>query len=319
MKKPKFNFLLIIVLINILFIGCNSHLESSIESENSTSKSTTISTAIYPKEIRSATPSKVTVFPPTANPTSEPTLNHEEMEKIIGNLLISNGGCNYPCVWGFTPGLTQENQISDKFLIYGWDIKPYPILDGNVYYTGKDLSDSLSVRFAYYVNNEIVQSISLTFTHPQLESRDQIMSIASIFDIYEEPDQSWLSLNLGGEASVEIIEQAGFDFYLFYGEPLFLIIYSGYAIHQNDKFSFCLLSENQQNLGESSFIDSITIYSGSENIKKSPKGIIEPFGKFNGQKSIDEAVNMSTNELFRMIGFEQKKPCFTTSDNIWQK
>jgi hypothetical protein len=67
---------------------------------------------VTPTFFRTITPSVTpTATSAIITPTLGPTLPPEKAQSEIKNLLISNGGCELPCWWGMTPGVTRLEDI----------------------------------------------------------------------------------------------------------------------------------------------------------------------------------------------------------------
>ncbi len=71
------------------------------------------------------TPSPTPTQTPTATPLPFPTLEPEEMQAFIAEMLAANGGCELPCWWGITPGVTPWEDVQQQFLSYGESISSW--------------------------------------------------------------------------------------------------------------------------------------------------------------------------------------------------
>lgn len=91
---------LLLFLSAILASACNAQFSapSSVPSELPTVAVT--ATVFSPVEW---TPSPTLTSVPTMTRTPLPTLSPEDMEKLLAELLRTNGNCSEPCFWGITP------------------------------------------------------------------------------------------------------------------------------------------------------------------------------------------------------------------------
>lgn len=58
-------------------------------------------------------------------PPSAPTFSREEEDAFLVHMLATNGGCELPCWWGITPGVTSWQEAQQMFLSYGKGIAFY--------------------------------------------------------------------------------------------------------------------------------------------------------------------------------------------------
>ena len=257
-----------------------------------------------------------------AAPTStfRPTLTNDEMLKKVEGLLSKNFDCDLPCIWGFTPGKTKVNTVVNFFSNLGWSTEKLNGPLGNVHYTGKDVDEAFSLRLAFYEKKEMLAGISFFLNTPNFVKRDQWLSPVNVLKKYGKPDQVWVSINLGGEQGLEIIDQAGYEVYLFYKAPMVMIQYHGIAIHNQDTFSICLLSDDNFSHNDKSKIEAVHVYSGSEYLVATPEGLIKPFGKFNGKYTIEEVFKLSPQSFYdQMISSNQDtSSCLIAPDHIWR-
>ena len=62
--------------------------------------------------ITATTKIPITITPSqTPEINSEPTLTTGESETIVKDLFQTNQGCEFPCWWGFRPGVTEWDQV----------------------------------------------------------------------------------------------------------------------------------------------------------------------------------------------------------------
>jgi hypothetical protein len=123
-----------------------------------TSTPISLATLLTPMATATASPT-YTVVPPTETPTitPAPTLSVEQEDILLSELMASNGGCELPCWWGITPGMTDVQTARDMFASHGitWRegdvILGYVRPDSPLYYP--------DVRLIFLVKRNIVHSI----------------------------------------------------------------------------------------------------------------------------------------------------------------
>jgi hypothetical protein len=117
-----------VIFVLIIISGCNrrsgtetlSNYTRTNDVNTSTSSAVTPAKTetktIIPTYLKTITPNITTTMTPmvmaaTFTPTFRPTLAPEKAQSEIKDLLISNGGCELPCWWGMTPGVTKLNEV----------------------------------------------------------------------------------------------------------------------------------------------------------------------------------------------------------------
>lgn len=118
----------------------------------------------------------------TPTPTPAPTLNKVEQNKVIQDLMNSSSGCNLPCFWGITPGITSWSEKlpllqSLRALIEAGpkarirNIREYPKDNG--------VTDFLYNTFLFGEKEGKIHTISIEATGPGV-----IQEFASIWQAY---------------------------------------------------------------------------------------------------------------------------------------
>ena len=139
----------------------------------------------------------------------------------------------------------------------------------------------------------------------------------NILDEYGVPDQIWVELHLGA-VDLDTISRTGFDVYLFFKEPLFLMKYSGITFREKDTFKICLLPATSADNGKVSYINNVLIFFGSSKMGTTPQELVRPFWVFLAKTTIEEAFAMSPQDMYDQIMINQNL-CFLTLDEIWKR
>ncbi len=113
MKKTIIAFLLVTIL-----TSCAPAVQTTLQAETSTLTPTAVLT-LTPFPSPSAAPPMLTPLPsatPTAAPpTPTPLATFQDPEAEIRSLIRNHGGCQLPCWWGITPGVTSWLDASRFF------------------------------------------------------------------------------------------------------------------------------------------------------------------------------------------------------------
>jgi len=207
LKNPRFFLILLTFL-----VGCGFQDQSPTVMIRETEvivKSQIITKTLQPTRTPTIEPS------PTPLPTwtSIPTLNAQDAEDVIKDLVENNKGCLLPCWWGITPGETTWNEARDFLVSLRMKIIP---LQKNVYgctydYLPDNISDG-AVGATITIENDIVQSIITDVFYP----------LDELLFLYGQPDEVMLYAN-----TQSIDQDAPLKIALYYKNKGFLAIYLG--------------------------------------------------------------------------------------------
>ncbi|MDH5508064.1 MAG: hypothetical protein OEZ02_12655 [Anaerolineae bacterium] len=158
---------------------------------------------------------------PTVTPI--PTLSSENAKKLVLELIADNGGCEYPCWWGITPGETlwadAHNFLSSfaKSISYDGDYHEYVMVLPDW--------DDIRLHFAdFRVEDQVVDVIHL----------GNPLSVSETLGQFGKPSQIWLSIGSDGP----IIAQ-GFYLTLFYQGRGIMKNFVGYPIVNDALITIC--------------------------------------------------------------------------------
>jgi hypothetical protein len=184
-------------------------------------------------------PTYTSSFTPTLLPTStpRPTLSPEEAEKLVLSLFENNGGCELPCWWGITPGVTTLQEAQDKIPIL---VPPKP------YYKGKGITitgfnipvpvDKDPLGIGEYGANIYIQD-NLVFaigTNTGRIKSGMDTSLAGLLKVFGPPDEIWINMEPTGPNN-----QSGYEIELFYSKIGILFNGTGLADIHGSFVRFC--------------------------------------------------------------------------------
>jgi hypothetical protein len=146
---------------------------------DSTASATTVSETLTLAPML-ATP---TIVMPTLTPL--PTLEGEELETRVAELLENPMNCDVPCWWGAIPGVTSINEIKHAISPYNFDIYEYYDEEGRVYFRlgigHVEERNDFEVRIVYGFSDSVLAGV--TAYSP---------SVSKFLAKYGEPDEVWL-------------------------------------------------------------------------------------------------------------------------------
>ena len=178
---------LVIWMIPILMVACSNAIEISPISIPSSSQAT-----IHPP---SATVRPTITKFPTWTPTWThlpplPTLSPERAEATVIELLQSNGGCQYPCWWGITPGETPWN-VAINFL------EPLPLEIIDFSKPNLDQNNSFFLKFSLpqNVNNNGFLNLNID-VHKDIVEKIYVyidIQFHGIMNEFGQPNEIWIT------------------------------------------------------------------------------------------------------------------------------
>ena len=213
----KLRFFLVVALLVGLLVGCsmvsrNSDLVLENDTENEmeimqaspnvqketleSSQVTKIVVQVKPYQTSESTREITYIAYPTQTITltREPTISVEEFEEFRRNLYRTNGGCELPCLWGFTPGGNLDDVIDDFF--------EYNLIRN---YTRADLPDRFHIMF--FVPDDI-NPYDVFEWNIEVNTSDGIIQNvglnASYLQMYNEQGLEWLLKDLGNPEDYDL-------------------------------------------------------------------------------------------------------------------
>lgn len=178
----------------------------------------------------------------TLEPTSTITivktpiiLSETERQDLILKLLDENGGCEMPCLWGITPGISTWNETKDlleeKGLLVGAPIKAN---DLNIYgIVGGLTIEGVKIHDGFGEMNGLVETISIQASGNPDEKFQQAFknySLKSIVTKLGAPSRVWLEGHEG--------DRFAYRLWVFYDEQGILLRYSG-TTQVGGKYHIC--------------------------------------------------------------------------------
>lgn len=253
-----------------------------------------------------------TIVPPTPTPlpTStlppSPTLSPTEIDVIVFDLYENNGGCLFPCFWGFIPGQTKWETVEQSvtplaYLIDSGHSKPSEgeLVVAYVYLILSQVSP-VPESHLYGVKNGIIMALDVSL----LPVSDN--TIPAILDTYGQPSEIWLLT-----ASAPMDDVLGFSLTLFYAQHHFMLTYSNWDGEITDgKVRSCLSGKESVHLVAWSPEEELTFAETTEGLHKPRRPIIYDL-------PLEEATGMSVEIFYETFKMANEPICLETPTELW--
>ncbi len=302
------------ILIAVLFLlmvevvyGCQSiptALKTTPVATNNIIKTTFTITVPTSSPTRTVSPSATPW--PTRTPTLLPIQVTATQEAFENFFIEENGGCEYPCWWGFNPGFTKWSEISDFTELYPTDFFIHnpdsPDADwGTVVFKYK----GQKTHQFYYLENEVVKTITI---YPTLRE----LSITKILENYGKPAQVWLGVE---SHKVEGDHKGVFYVLLFYPKEGMIVWYiSPGDLDTTRWYRSCLIEYTSGLI----LWSKDTTRTFEEVILENPYGTaIYSLPSINKAILLEQATGMTVEEFYANFSKEQYQNCLLTERILW--
>ncbi|MCC6569763.1 MAG: hypothetical protein IT315_11055 [Anaerolineales bacterium] len=328
-----FNMLIFVTVVT----GCAQSTESTITSSTTTPilMVSASPTATMPPTL---TPTATDAPTLTFTPTTVSTLPAEDARKRLLELLATNGDCRLPCLWGITPGKS-DNQEARTILIPLSSVAEFPPyfdpskVNGNLlgvisplYVEGEQHLDSRVVYL--YDDNGIVSSIGFEVIEEKVEKDPRDPSGQSWLSKMPILDSATFGKRVEYYSLSHVLSEQGIpDSVLIYiprveGQPIVAGIMEAVLIYSEQgiwvKYTMPMYSKGD--------IEAGCPANAHIEMTLSPSGSPDNFYKLldqtdwrqtkGGFKSIEEATSMSIEEFYQMFR-EPTDQCIETPLNLW--
>lgn len=331
MKVKVFPALLIGVFI-LLLSGCSR--PDTTESDPTSSQTSVLptgTTLVSPTPVPSATllPSPGSTSPPEATATEFPTLppavlpcsitprptfTPEEREAYWLDLIATNKGCELPCWWGITPGVTRIEELG---MLYVPDGREYPckislagdLLEFPIHINQDEvLNFTLSMR----VKDAIVQRISIVADNlddfNELSVAMSRYSLGKVLTQYGVPTEIYLAMFAGPHEKNAPWE---YDLWLYYEPSGILIGYTGEGISREGEMNqVCPLYEKVKLIRLE--------LEGTSLESRVPIKELMGYTDFYPPLSLGQATNLNIAEFYELFVDEEVENCFDTPREVWR-
>jgi hypothetical protein len=251
---------------------------------------------------------------PTATPLPFPTLEPEEMQAFIAEMLATNGGCELPCWWGITPGETRWddmvrsfNERSVRVEENGWLDLKYQIGrrgDRPVY------DSALEVTFRR--EGDLVQGVTVRNNRHRGPSPDdftalwQRYALQPMLSRHGAPSQVHLNLTVGAPSAGGAGNFPDYRMWVTYEEQGIAIRYSGLVLRDNEKWLVCPV------FGELRSVEIRLQAAGAGAELVDPESeVFDPGGTFSVYGFLPDLTGMSTRAFYDAFGQLEPDTCIS--------
>lgn len=270
-----------------------------------------------------SSPTQIILPTPTSSPTLSPTpLPTLPLDQVVGNvveLLKTNAGCQFPCIWGITPGVTSWAEAQRQLQQVG--IKTAPDRQG----TSLVHSDTLLIpapttgtniftKVEFTEHDDVVYSIHLYgegFSSPE-EFKEIWNSYAPerIIPTLGQPTRVWI--DAVASAAEGIPSSFPYELWVFY-DPLGLLLRYRGMVDARPVYRFCPTFSRSGNIGIIMDIYAVSTLGGD-----SPEDLTEFKGMAFPPRNLEEAAGLTIEEFYGLFLKNDQPICFETPRNIWK-
>lgn len=253
------------------------------------------------------TPTIVAPMPiplPTSTTPPSPTLSPTEIDAIIFDLYENNGGCLFPCFWGFIPGQTKWETVEEFVTPFAdhVDSEPSESTQGGfgVAEVNVVLSQVSSVPESqlYGVQNGIIIALEAHLL-PVANN-----TIPVILDTYGQPSEIWLLT-----ASAPMDDDLGFRLILFYAQHHFMLKYNGDGEIIDGKVRGCFSGKESLRLIVWSPEEELTFVEAEHGLHE-PRPILYDL-------PLEEATGISVETFYETFKNASEPICLETPTELW--
>jgi hypothetical protein len=251
-----------------------------------------------------------TPLTPTPFPTRMivPTLSPEALKKNLIELFSTNGGCDFPCWWGVSPGDFVDKAFSLSSIL---GEAPGRDVIGNYYYYTISIVDlhspDLDVNF-YHSPSGVIQETAVILRYPSQfhEYNDAIESQLALHNLltqYGKPSEVLLLIKPRSEKN----DHSGYALFLAYDSRGFGIEYWG-IVDNEDPIRVCSIKLNNYHLYEFRFY------------AQDLPPVIEERSQFflSEFRSLDQVTSMSLDDFYQAYSDANYSGCIETSYELWK-
>jgi hypothetical protein len=254
------------------------------------------------------TPSSTETATPQSSWTPVPTLPVEIRKQNLIDLFTTNGGCDFPCWWGVSPG-DPIQKVSELAPVVGESPNVYK---GFLYSYTLSLStlNTPDLDVNYHIDaNQIVQHMEIILDQPSrfrdyYDAFAEQLSLASLLKRYGKPSEVLLLVTPRSEPGPS---PRAYVLFLIYDVEGFGIVYRG-SVDSEDPLRICSIKLTDYRL------QSVLLH------LQDPR---QKIGELNRShlaelQPLDEVTLMNRDEFHRVFSEPQPNQCIEISTDPWQ-
>lgn len=252
----------------------------------------------------------------TYTPTLVRTMTAEEKEREALQLLKTNGGCNYPCFWGFMPGVTKYSEMRYSMMEKGFRfLGPYR---DRYYDTGMDFETAnIVLGIETEVVDDTVQAISVGLGGKDLPDLAPNFLLAALMKTLEEPTEVWFdSSYVEGMAGRTT---ANYTFWIYFEHKGTILKFSGVGRLHPDYIEICPGDRNRF-VKDPRYLDhGVSFYFQSVDSDRTLSELHAAIGDVIPEpaRKIEDVSEIIPTAFYDIITGASEKACFNTPRKYW--
>jgi hypothetical protein len=265
---------------------------------------------------KGSTPTQLPTPTTTHTPSLVKTMTSEEKEKEALQLLKTNGGCTYPCFWGFMPGVTRYSEMRYSMMEKGFRfLGPYR---DKYYDTGMDFQTAYIVlRIETEVVDDTVQAISVGLGGTDLPDLAPNFLLPALMNTLEEPTEVWFDSSF--MEGVAGRTTANYTFWIYFEPKGTILHFSGVGRLHSDHIEICPGDRNRF-VKDPSYIDhAVSFYFQSVDSERPLSELHAAIGDVipESARKIEDVSEINTTTFYNIITGASDEACFNTPRKYW--
>jgi hypothetical protein len=256
---------------------------------------------------------------PTLSPTPWPTL---PIDQVVGNvveLLKTNAGCQLPCIWGITPGVTSWVEAEQQLQQAGIQTASYHQGTSLIHYDTL-LIPSITTATNVFTKVEFSeQDGAVTSIHLYGEGFSSPGEFKEIWSSYA-PERIIPTLGQPTRVWIDAVASAAegpptsfpYELWVFYDQLGLLLRYQG-TVDARPVYRFCPTFSDSGNIGITMDVYAVSTLGGN-----SPEDLTELKGMAFPPRNLEEAAGLTIEEFYGLFLKNDQPICFETPRNIWK-
>jgi len=292
MKNKNVTHLLLLVFLFQIVAACSQRMPPGIVEKTPIIKNTHVVITQTPIPALTSLPSPIPL----------PTLTSQEKLDRVAALQKDNGGCNFPCWWGITPGLITWDDVDRKLAPLAIENLSSNVGNGVIIHYLEFPLDSRNIfTYIFVQNSGIVDVIRMGWDEPLLD----------FLRTHGAPTEIWVS----SDGKVPIGNSA-FRTALFYPEKGLMITYFGDAklVSQNNVDYLMICGSDLSSRGAIWLWDPNSKKKFDELPIENLTGVPPAVSKL---KRIGEYTNFDEMGFYNSVVQNPEKTCLETQADIW--
>lgn len=256
----------------------------------------------------------------TPSRTLGPTLDLSSQESRVKELLIDNGGCQIPCVWGIVPGHSSWDETWRFFAKMGYSPQPFVTNQGFTRWSVEIGSKNLTygIGFNFIERDGIVQFMSFAVAGKSIYKIAPSYELRNFMKSTGIPSRVYLAPGFIHQLDDPPVHTAG-ELYIMYDQLGTMASYFLGGVRIDNRYRICPNDPYRFIEYEKGFFNGARLIIQSSDSNLSLEDAMNFFGtKFpSDARLIDEVTSLDTSEFFNLVVNPTNSDCFETEILKW--